>query len=103
MDGKRIVTVLENDGSKTRKRFHHGIIAQQLEEVIQQTGIDFGGFQDLSRNNGPDFLKINYNEFIGPLIKSVQELNSKIDRLTTDNDQMKEEIKLLKINSNSPN
>jgi hypothetical protein len=67
--------VHENDGSKTRHRFHHGIIAQEVKNVMDNLGVDFGGYQDHSVNGGKDLLTIGYEEFIGPLIKSVQELN----------------------------
>ena len=59
------------------KRFHHGVIAQQIETIIQETGIDFGGFKDCKINGGIDQLVMNYSEFIAPLIKSVQELTEK--------------------------
>lgn len=68
---------LENDGSKKRKRYHHGFIAQEVQKVIEETGIDFGGFQDHSINGGNDVLSVGYEELIGPLVRSVQELNQK--------------------------
>ena len=69
-----IIKEIENDGSKTRKRYHHGLIAQDIQNIIAETGIDFGGFQDHTINNGQDVLSIGYSELIAPLIKSIQEL-----------------------------
>jgi hypothetical protein len=65
---------IPKDGSKIRKRFHHGLIAQELQNVITETGIDFGGFQDHSINGGLDVLSVGYTELICPMIKAIQEL-----------------------------
>jgi hypothetical protein len=89
IDGQIIEKTLPNDGSKSGQRFHHGIVAQELQQLIQDTGVDFGGFQDLSVKGGTDRLKVNYLEFIGPLIKSVQQLKEEIDLL-------KKEVAVLK-------
>lgn len=69
---------LPNDGSKTRRRFHHGVIAQEVKNVMDTIGVDFGGYQDHSINGGKDQLTIAYTELIAPLIKSIQELNERI-------------------------
>jgi hypothetical protein len=75
------VTYLPKDGSKKRARFHHGLIAQDVKEVIEQTGVDFGGFQDHAVNGGNDVLSIGYEELIAPLIKAVQELTARVKEL----------------------
>ena len=79
---------IENDGSKKGNRYHHGLLTQQVLEVIKETGKDFGGFQDHSLNGGSDVQSLGYDEFIAPLIKSVQELTKKITDL-------EEKIKIL--------
>lgn len=65
---------LQHDGTHKRNRYHHGVIAQEVQAVIEQTGVDFGGFQDHKISGGEDVLSIGYSEFIAPLIKAVQEL-----------------------------
>ena len=65
---------LKNDGSKKRSRYHHGLIAQDVEAVIKKSGVDFGGFQDHKKSGGDDVMSIGYDEFVAPLIKAVQEL-----------------------------
>ena len=70
------VTVLKNDGSKKRKRFHQGVSAQQVKSVMDKLKVDFAGYQDHKIVGGEDQLTIGYQQFIGPLIKSVQELNA---------------------------
>lgn len=72
---------IKADGTHTRKRYHHGVIAQEVASVIAALGVDFGGFQDHSKNGGEDVLSIGYEEFIAPLIKAVQELSAKVKAL----------------------
>lgn len=79
-DGKLSGT-RENDGSETRSRYHHGVIAQDVEKVIIDSGVDFGGFQDHKANGGKDVMTVGYEEFIAPLIKAVQELSRQVTEL----------------------
>lgn len=65
---------LTHDGSQKRSRYHHGLIAQDVSEIIRTTGMDFGGFQDHKRDGGEDVMSIGYDELIAPLIKALQEL-----------------------------
>lgn len=75
-NGKEIIH--EKDGSKAGIRNHHGFIAQEVEEIIETTGIDFGGYQDHSLKGGSDVKSLGYDEFVAPLVKSVQELTKRI-------------------------
>ena len=70
---------LIHDGTHKRSRYHHGVIAQEVAEVIAESGIDFGGYQDHKVSGGEDVLSIGYDELIGPLIKALQEVNQKFD------------------------
>jgi hypothetical protein len=70
-----------NDGSKARNRFHHGLIAQEVKQVLNDCNIDFDGFQDHALSGGKDVLSIGYSELIAPLIKSVQELSARVKEL----------------------
>jgi len=75
---------LMHDGTHTRTRYHHGIIAQEIAEVIAESGVDFGGYQDHKVNGGEDVLTIDYSELIGPLIKALQELKKEFDDYVND-------------------
>jgi hypothetical protein len=68
-----------SDGTKKRSRYHHGLIAQEVESIIKETGVDFGGFQNHAINAGDDILSIGYDELIAPLIKAVQELSAEFN------------------------
>lgn len=63
-------------------RYHHGVLAQDIETLIS-TGMieDFGGFQDHQKSGGIDVMSVGYTEFIGPLIKAVQELSGQVEDL----------------------
>jgi hypothetical protein len=74
VDGTVQSEAVPKDGSRKRTRFHHGLIAQEVQDVISETGVDFGGFQDHAVKGGQDALSLGYTEFIAPLIKAVQEL-----------------------------
>jgi hypothetical protein len=72
----------ERDGSKKRTRFHQGLIAQEVQAVVEEIGTDFGGLQDHSKSEGGlDVMSIGYDEMIAPLIKAVQELSAEIVEL----------------------
>jgi hypothetical protein len=75
------ISTVKKDGSKKRKRFHHGLIAQEVKHVLNNKNIDFGGYKDISIDGGEDVLSIGYDEFIAPLIKSIQELTLKVKEL----------------------
>jgi hypothetical protein len=72
---------ITHDGSKKRSRYHHGLIAQEVKAVLDQQGIDFGGFQDHSLKDGDDVLSIGYVELIAPMIKAIQQLKDRIEEL----------------------
>lgn len=71
---------------KKSSRIRYGLIAQEVKTVLDDLKIstnDFGGYIDSSVNEPekPQVLGLNYTEFIGPLIKAVQELSSALNAL----------------------
>ena len=72
---------LTHDGTHTRTRYHHGLIAQEVQDLIEANGVDFGGFQDHTVNGGGDVLSVGYTELIAPMIKAIQELTARINVL----------------------
>lgn len=69
------------DGSKARRRFHHGFVAQEIEAVIARTGIDFGGYQDHTLAGGHDVKSLGYVEFIAPMVRAIQDLDAEVKAL----------------------
>jgi len=80
-DGSYKLSDITHNGSKKRNRYHHGLIAQEVKEVLDRNGIDFGGFQDHKISGGDDVLSIGYTELIAPMIKAIQQLSAKVDSL----------------------
>ena len=76
-----IRTPAEKDGSKKRSRKHQWFIAQEVKELCDRLGVDFGGYQDHSINGGADVLSLGYDEFIPPAVKAIQECWSRLDKL----------------------
>jgi hypothetical protein len=72
---------LVHDGSKKRTRYHHGLIAQEVKSVIEESGVDFGGFQDHTIGGGDEVMTVTYTELIAPMIKAIQELTARINVL----------------------
>ncbi len=79
-DGAAAGSVLR-DGSKARRRFHHGFLAQEIAAVIEGTGIDFGGYQDHALAGGRDVKSLGYAEFIAPMVRAIQELDAEVEAL----------------------
>lgn len=70
-EGKEVVT------PRPGVRTHYGFIAQEVKAAIPN-GVDFGGFVE-EPNDGP--MSLRYHEFIGPMVKAIQELKAQNDEL----------------------
>ena len=69
---------LESDGSMADKRYHNGFLVEEVQEVAKSMNFDFAGVKYLAYNgNGGDIYSITYEEFIAPIVASIQELNKK--------------------------
>jgi len=95
MDENGNMVKLPKDGSMKRERYHHGLIAQEVEKVSQLIGMDFGGLQNHSVKGGSDVYSIGYSEFVAPLIKAVQELSAKDEERKAENDSLLKTVNLL--------
>ena len=89
-DGNETVQVVAEEKEvvvhpgKTHNRKHQGLLAQEVKASLDAAGIDaadFGGFVDGNVVDGTDKMALRYNQFIGPLIKAVQELTARIEQL----------------------
>jgi hypothetical protein len=74
-----------NDGA------HQGIIAQELEKTIKNKNIEFAG---LSRDAQSGRYAISYTEFVGPLIKAIQEQDKEIEILQSQIDELNQKDNL---------
>lgn len=60
------------------KREHYGLIAQEVEEIIEELNVEFDG---LSYNNIEDKYQIIYSEIIPSVVKTIQQIDQRIDIL----------------------
>jgi hypothetical protein len=66
----------EKDGNLAGTKEHYGIIAQDLKSVLDELGARFDG---LGHDEDKDAYRVTYEELIAPIIKSIQELNSRLE------------------------
>lgn len=69
------------DGSKKRNRYHHWFVAQEVKALCDKLGVEFGGFQDHRLAGGEDVLTLGYDEFIPPVVRSIQQCWERLERL----------------------
>ena len=71
------------DASKD-KRNHQGLIAQEVAETLEKHGVnknDFGGLDIQKTDKYDDFHGMSYEQLVAPMIKAIQELKAKVDKL----------------------
>ena len=62
-------------------RNHHGLIAQEVEDVFKSLGKDDNYFAGLIHDKESDKYGLRYEEFIAPMIKAIQELSAEVTSL----------------------
>jgi len=62
-------------------RRHHGLLAQQVLEVLESMGLTGADFAGLIRDEASDTWGLRYEQFIAALIASVQALDARINAL----------------------
>lgn len=84
LDEETMSPVLDEHGhEKTKfregKRTHFGLIAQEVKEVVDEAGVDFGGYVIPHYDDDPDgYRELDYTELVAPLILAVQELSREV-------------------------
>ncbi|QHJ81395.1 MAG: hypothetical protein [Bacteriophage sp.] len=72
---------IEKDGSKMRERDHAGFIAQQVKELMDRLGIDFGMYQDHLKDGGADVKTLDYQQVIPFVTKALDVAFSRIEEI----------------------
>jgi hypothetical protein len=70
------VSYTRKNDEKVRTEF--GLIAQEVEEVLKQEGIENSGMLTITDNG---MYELRYNDLIAPIIKAIQELSIKNEKL----------------------
>lgn len=68
-------------GEKAGKRKHNGFLATEVKALADELGFDFAGYQDHKVNGGCDVLSLGYEEFIAPIVATIQAQQKEIDDL----------------------
>lgn len=74
-------SVTEDGQSIPGTRTHWGLIAQEVKAAVDEAGVDFGGWVLIDKENVDSEQALRYEEFVAPLIKSVQELTARVKAL----------------------
>lgn len=62
-------------------RVHAGFFAQDVKEVLDAQGVDFGGWVIEDKNDPESKQMLRYEEFISPIVKAIQEQQAMIESL----------------------
>jgi len=68
----------ENGIINDNNLIHFGVIAQELNELLSEN--EFAIVQKMKDG----YYAVNYTELIGPMIKAIQELSEKVEKLEND-------------------
>jgi hypothetical protein len=83
--GGKTIEKTENGDIETERpgvRKHYGLIAQEVKEAIDMSGVDdFGGWVQDDLSDPESKQSLAYEEFISPMIKAIQELSDMVESL----------------------
>lgn len=86
-EGKKIY----NTALKQKEQITYtGFIAQEVEAAAKDLGFDFSGVD--AAKNQDDVYGLRYAEFVVPLVKAVQELDTENGKLKIENSELKSEV-----------
>jgi len=66
---------------KDKNRRHYGLLAQEVEQVLSDSGISTTDFAPLIHDGDSDRYGMRYSEFTSILIKAIQELSKEVEEL----------------------
>ena len=72
---------------KAEQIVHNGFIAQDVEKAANEVHYKFSGLK--TPDNSKDIYGLGYTDFVVPLVKAVQELNEKNEKLQAENDMLR--------------
>ncbi len=81
----------QKEGEGLDTKTHYGLISQDVEDVIIETGKTLDDFGAIDKSDG-DPMGLSYTEFISPLIKSIQEQQEQIKTLKAEVSALKSQI-----------
>lgn len=77
------VSYFRNNDEK--KRTEYGFIAQDVEEVLKESGVENSGMLTISDEG---MYELRYNDMLAPMVKAIQELSVELNAEKTKNDEL---------------
>jgi len=90
----KLKTASYNYTSDSNKRRRDGMIAQDVQAVMQELGVPFSGL--VEDDDAQKTLNLAYADFVMPLINAVKEQQKQIELLKDENSVYKNEVQMLK-------
>jgi hypothetical protein len=81
LDFIRLLTPVRFEWKGSNGRRHYGLIAQQVAEIAARLNADFGGHVLADPDDPQSQQALRYDQFIAPLVRSVQELADRLEAL----------------------
>jgi trimeric autotransporter adhesin len=66
----------QKDGKLAGTKEHYGLIAQEIKSALEELNVKFDG---LGYDPEKDAYRVTYEELIAPIIKAIQELNTRLE------------------------
>lgn len=92
----KLKTASYNYISDSNKRRRDGMIAQDVQAVMQELGVPFSGL--VEDDDAQKTLNLAYADFVMPLINAVKEQQKQIELLKDENSAYKNDVQMLKRN-----
>jgi len=68
---------------KVYKRLHHGFVNQDIEDLLNDMGINTNDFSGFIKDKETNERALRYESFIAPMVKAIQEQQQQINELKT--------------------
>jgi len=75
------------------QKIEYGFIAQEVEEVLEESGVDKSGIINIDDKGG---YAMRYNDLLSPMVKAIQELKGENEKLKMKNEKLSSEVESLK-------
>ena len=75
-----------------KQRTEYGLIAQEVEQVLKECGVEKPGMLTITDEG---MYELRYNDLLAPMIKAIQELKEKNEKLTSRLNELEMIVKLL--------
>lgn len=90
-NGNQIIDVIQSVVPVPGVKIHHGLIAQEIDNVLTNNNLTTNDFAGLNKDD-PNRFGVAYTEFIAPMIKAIQELKQIVETQQTTINNLQDQI-----------